>query len=214
MVALSPLVARATRGRVPDVVSLLVLGCVIGPSVLGLAEVGSGIELLSDLGLGLLFLIAGTEIKASTLRSAQGRHATVTWVLSLLVGFGVAWVFIPVADFSVALVLALAISSTALGALVPILQERGIASSRLGHAVLTHGAVGELGPIVVIAVLLGSRASLTTMAVLLGFGVLALIVAVLPAGSCCGSPGSGLRSSRACTARVRRACGSSSGCSS
>ncbi|WP_460807565.1 cation:proton antiporter [Nocardioides salsibiostraticola] len=180
VVALSPLIARATRGVVPDVVALLVLGCVIGPAALGLAEVESGIELLSELGLGLLFLIAGTEIKSSTLRSTQGRHATATWVLCLLLGFGVAMVFIPVADFSVALVLALAISSTALGALMPILQERGVASSRLGQAVLTHGAVGELGPIVIITVLLGSRASLTTMAVLLGFGALAVVVAVLP----------------------------------
>ena len=37
MVALSPLLVRATRGLVPDVVVLLALGCVIGPSVLDLA---------------------------------------------------------------------------------------------------------------------------------------------------------------------------------
>ena len=61
-VALSPLVARATRGLVPDVVSLLVLGALIGPGVLDLASTGPGIDLLSELGLGLLFLIAGTEI--------------------------------------------------------------------------------------------------------------------------------------------------------
>lgn len=179
-VALSPLIARASRGLVPDVVSLLVLGCVIGPYVLGLASIEPGIDLLSELGLGLLFLIAGTEIKPKTLHSAQGRHATVTWILCLLVGFAVAWAFIPVQDFSVALVLALAISSTALGALMPMLEERGIGSSRLGSAVLTHGAVGELGPIMVIALLLGSRSSLTTMAVLLAFTIVALLAALAP----------------------------------
>ena len=101
-VAVSPLIARATRGLVPDVVSLLVLGCVIGPGVLDLASTGSGIDLLSELGLGLLFLIAGTEIQPATLRAAQGRHAAGTWILCMLLGFAVAWVFIPVADFSVA----------------------------------------------------------------------------------------------------------------
>ncbi|MEG9225536.1 cation:proton antiporter [Aeromicrobium sp. Sec7.5] len=179
-VAISPLVARATRGLVPDVVSLLVLGALIGPGVLGLASTGSGIDLLSELGLGLLFLIAGTEIQPATLRAAQGRQAAATWILCMLLGFSVAWVFIPVADFSVALVLALAISSTALGALTPILRDIGLESTPLGRAVVTHGVMGELGPILVIAVLLGSRASLTTVAVLLGFALLAVLVAIAP----------------------------------
>ena len=179
-VAISPLVARATRGLVPDVVSLLVLGALIGPGVLGLASTGSGIDLLSELGLGLLFLIAGTEIQPATLRAAQGRQAAATWILCMLLGFAVAWVFIPVADFSVALVLALAISSTALGALTPILRDIGLESTPLGRAVVTHGVMGELGPILVIAVLLGSRASLTTVAVLLGFTLLAVLVAIAP----------------------------------
>ena len=88
-VAVSPLIARATRGLVPDVVSLLVLGCLIGPGVLDLASTGPGIDLLSDLGLGLLFLIAGTEIEPAALRSAQGRHAAGTWLLCMLLGFAV-----------------------------------------------------------------------------------------------------------------------------
>ena len=179
-VALSPLVARATRGLVPDVVSLLVLGVLVGPSLLGLASVGPGIELLSELGLGLLFLIAGTEIQPAALRSAQGRHGTLTWLLGLLVGFAVALVFIPVADFSVALVVAVAISSTALGVLVPILRDRDEESTPLGRAVVTHGVIGELAPIAVITLLLGSRGSLATVVVLLAFTLLAVLVAVLP----------------------------------
>lgn len=69
----SPVVVRATRGLVPDVVVLLVLGCVLGPSVLALAQVESGVELVRELGLGLLFLLAGTEIDPASLRERQGR---------------------------------------------------------------------------------------------------------------------------------------------
>lgn len=180
VIALSPLVARATRGLVPDVVSLLVLGCLIGPGVLSLASTGEGIDLLSQLGLGLLFLIAGTEIQPAALRTAQGRHAGATWILCMLIGLAVAWAFIPVADFSVALVLALAISSTALGALMPILRDRDEEASPLGKAVIMHGVMGELGPIAAITLLLGSRSSLTTMAVLLGFTLVAVLVAIAP----------------------------------
>ena len=98
----------------------------------------------------------------------------------MLLGFAVAWVFIPVTDFSVALVLALAISSTALGALTPILRDIGLESTPLGRAVVTHGVMGELGPILVIAVLLGTRSSLTAVAVLLGFTLLAVLVTIAP----------------------------------
>ena len=179
-VALSPLVARATRGLLPDVVSLLVLGGLIGPSVLGLAATDSGIDLLSELGLGLLFLIAGSEVDPRSLHSAQGRHGAVTWVLALLVGFGIAWLLIPVADTAVALVLAVAVSSTALGVLLPILRERGLQDAPLGRAVLTHGVMGEVGPVLVITVLLGSRSSLTTVALLAAFTAVAAAVAVVP----------------------------------
>ncbi|TYL44869.1 cation:proton antiporter [Nocardioides sp. BGMRC 2183] len=180
VVALSPLVVRAARGLIPDVVVLLVLGCAIGASGLDLASTDGGVQLIRELGLGLLFLIAGSEVDPATLRSAQGRHAAVTWVLCLLVGFGVAWIAIPDATFQVALVLAIAITSTALGAILPILQDLGLGATKLGRAVLTHGAMGELGPILVMAVLLGSRSTVATLAVLLLFVVIAVVVTVVP----------------------------------
>ncbi|WP_231123468.1 cation:proton antiporter [Nocardioides sambongensis] len=180
VVAVSPLVVRLARGLVPDVVVLLVLGCAIGASGLDLASTGDGVELIRELGLGLLFLMAGSEIDPATLRSQQGRHAAVTWLLCLVLGFALAWAFIPDADFQVALVLAIAITSTALGAILPILQDRGLGGTALGRAVLTHGAMGELGPILVMAVLLGSRSTLSTLALLILFVIIAIAVTVVP----------------------------------
>ncbi|MFV0426025.1 MAG: cation:proton antiporter [Beutenbergiaceae bacterium] len=180
MIAASPLVVRLTRGTVPDVVVLLVGGAIIGPSVLDLAAVEGGIGLLREVGLGLLFLIAGSEINPASLKSRQGHQAALTWVVCVVIGFGIGMVLIPQAAALTAVVLALAITSTALGALLPILKERGLMESRLGAAVLTHGAVGELGPVLVMALLLGSRSTLVTAVVLVAFLVLALVVAVVP----------------------------------
>ena len=57
---LAPLLAGlALRRRVPEVVVLLVLGVVIGPHVLELAVPGEGVDTLRELGLGMLFLLAG-----------------------------------------------------------------------------------------------------------------------------------------------------------
>lgn len=177
---ISPLVVRASRGLVPDVVVLLVLGALIGPSLLGLATVGSGVELIRELGLGLLFLLAGTEIDPATLRARQGRQAMLTWLLCLGLALLVAWWIIPEATFSSAAVLAIAVTSTALGALLPILKDRGQLDTPLGTAVMTHGAVAELLPVFAMVLLLSSRSTWASAGVLLAFFGIALLVAVVP----------------------------------
>ena len=60
-VVAAPLIARLSRGRTPEVVVLLVLGVALGPHALGLATI-TGIEMIKQLGMGLLFLLAGMEI--------------------------------------------------------------------------------------------------------------------------------------------------------
>ena len=76
---ISPILSRLTGKRIPDVVFLLIFGMLIGPNVLHLAGTEGGIPLLKELGLGMLFLIAGFEINVSSLRSRQGSTALVTW---------------------------------------------------------------------------------------------------------------------------------------
>ena len=72
--ALAPLVVAALPGpRIPQVVIFLLGGVLIGPHVLGLAET-SNIQLLSNIGLGFLFLLAGYELDPDhDKRSRAGR---------------------------------------------------------------------------------------------------------------------------------------------
>ena len=66
----APLLAGLVPRRlVPEVVLLLVFGVIIGPHVLGLAELSEGIDVLRELGLGMLFLLAVTR---SNSRSSLG----------------------------------------------------------------------------------------------------------------------------------------------
>lgn len=177
---LAAILSRLLRGKIPEVVIMLILGCVIGPYVLGLASTESGVELVKEIGLGLLFLLAGAELDVKTMRGPLGRNAWLTWVVCVLVGLGAAWIVIPDPSFSTALVLALAITSTALGTLLPILKERGTLGTPLGRAVMAHGAVGELGPILAMALLLGTRATWLSAILLVTFFVGAVAVAFLP----------------------------------
>src|SRR5215218_4935857 len=80
---LAPLVAGLLfRRRVPEVVVLLLLGVAIGPNVAELAVTDEGIAVLRELGLGLLFLLAGYEIEVDELVGRGGRRALLTWVAS------------------------------------------------------------------------------------------------------------------------------------
>ncbi|MFC7658829.1 cation:proton antiporter [Pseudonocardia benzenivorans] len=164
------------RLRVPQVVLLLAGGIVVGPAVLGWAD-PTAIEPLADLGLGFVFLLAGYEIDQRLYRQDAGRRALVAWFVSLLLALGVigllAWAglvraFVPVA---------LAMTTTALGTLVPILRENDMLRGRLGGYLIAGGAAGELLPILAIAVFLGignrfvallSLAAVVVLAVLLG----------------------------------------------
>ena len=177
---LSPLLSFATGKRVPGVVFMLVLGVVIGPHVLDLAHSEGAVSLLRELGLGMLFLLAGWEIDLQSMRGRSGRAAIGTWVISITVAFFAAWLIFDRTDILQAIVLAIAVSSTAMGTLLPVVKDNGIAHRPVGKAVMQHGAVGELGPILAMALLLSTRATWLTLTILVLFFVGALFIAFVP----------------------------------
>ncbi|QBR91697.1 cation:proton antiporter [Nocardioides euryhalodurans] len=182
-ISLCAVVAPLLAGLVPrrlvsEVVLLLVLGVLVGPYGAGLAATGDAIGLLRELGLAMLFLLAGFEIDRSELTGSPGRLALLTWLVSLLTAFGLTTLLdvTEIIDSEVALTIAL--TSTALGTLLPILKDSGLLRGRVGMSVLRHGAYGELGPIVAIAVLLGTSGPAESVLLLAAFGVVALLLAV------------------------------------
>ncbi|MGB7819692.1 MAG: cation:proton antiporter [Ornithinibacter sp.] len=178
----APIVSGALRRLVPEVVLLLGLGVVIGPFGLGLASADDGIGMISELGLGFLFLLAGFEIDVATLTGPRGRRASVLWLGSFGVATLLGWLVVRSDGFplAVAIVLGLAVTSTAVGTLLPIIKANGELGTPLGAGVLTHGAVGELGPVLAMSVLLSTRSLVASVAVLALFMVAALAVGVVP----------------------------------
>ena len=113
---LSPILSRLTGKKIPDVVFLLIFGLLIGPNMLNLASSEGGIPLLKELGLGMLFLIAGFEINVSSLRSRQGYSAIATWVVCFALGMTGAAVITSFShELNTYIAVGVALSSTALG---------------------------------------------------------------------------------------------------
>ena len=166
------------RRIVPETVLLIAGGMLIGPAVLGIATATASIDFLRELGLAFLFLMAGYEIDVNELRGSGGRHAMVAWLGSLALAFAAVWVIgVSGGALSVnGIAIAIAMTSTAIGTILPILRERGLLSTAVGAAILNHGAVGEVGPIILMALLLGSRSTWASLAILLAFLAITLLI--------------------------------------
>ena len=174
---LAPLLAGLVPRRLlPEVVVLLVLGVVIGPHVLDLASTSEGVDVLRELGLGMLFLLAGYEIKLQELTGRLGRRALVTWLVCIAVALALTFALQPEPTAHGNIAIAIALTSTALGTLLPILKDGGMLSTRLGATVMAHGAFGELGPVVAMALLLSSRGELASILVLAAFALAAVLI--------------------------------------
>lgn len=177
---LAPLVAGLIPGkRIPEVVLLLVGGILIGPHALDWAVEGSEIEMLRELGLGMLFLLAGYEVKTSELVGREGRRAFYTWMCCLAIAFGATFALGATGLLTAESAVAIALCSTALGTLLPILRDNGLLDTRLGQTVLNHGAFGEVGPVIAMAVLLGTRGSIQSTVVLILFTIAAIAVGLV-----------------------------------
>jgi Kef-type K+ transport system membrane component KefB len=178
--ALAPLIVAMLPGpRIPQVVVFLIGGVLIGPHVLGLAE-SSSIQLLSNIGLGFLFLLAGYELEPHLLREQAGRLAIGGWLISAAIAVGVAAGLTAAGYIKDYVPVGLALTTTALGTLLPILRDNDMLGGQFGRYVFAAGAVGELFPILIIAVFLGQRGSFVALASVALTGALALALTVVP----------------------------------
>ena len=181
--AACPILAKLIPGKlIPETVFLLIAGAVLGPNLVGAIELTDSVGLLSDLGLAFLFLLAGYEINPRSLTGSQGKRGLATWAVSIVLAF----LFVHFASGlfvneieSVAV--AIALTTTALGTLMPILKERELMGTRVGESVLAYGTWGELCPVLAMALLLSTRAEWKTVLILMAFMALCVLVAVVPA---------------------------------
>jgi Kef-type K+ transport system membrane component KefB len=159
----------------PTVVLEIVLGMVIGPDVLGIADVGTQLAFLSNVGLAFLFFFAGLEVVEQRVKRRALRLGTFGWALSLVVGL-VVGASLQLAGLDAQWwLLGVALSTTALGTLVPILSDAGLLPTPFGAAALGTGAAGEFWPIIFISIFLTSvYGALTEILLLVGFGLVVI----------------------------------------
>jgi Kef-type K+ transport system membrane component KefB len=178
--ALTPVVCAALpRLRIPQVIVLIFSGILIGSHGLGLADTSS-VKLLSNVGLGFLFLLAGYELDPQLLREQAGKLAIAGWVLSAIIAVGAVAGLGSVGYVRDFVPIGLALTTTALGTLLPILHDNDMLSGKFGRYVLAAGAVGELLPILAISLFLTNRGEFAAFISILAVCLAAVLLTTLP----------------------------------
>ena len=181
----APLLAEIPIGlRLPAVVLEMVLGIIVGPDALGLVRADGLVDWLGGkLGLAALFFMAGMELDLERVKGMPLTLAVRGWMLSLVLALTAATVlhFLPLVHAP--MMVAIALSTTALGTLLPILRDAGESDTAFGRMVMAAGAVGEFGPVVVMSLALtqGSSGWLEVV-LLLAFVAIAFAAALVALG--------------------------------
>ena len=76
-----------------------------------------------------------------------------------------------------------ALTTTAIGTLIPILSDSGELRTRFGTFMLAAGAVGEFGPVLVLTLVLSAQGTLHNALILIAFIAVAVAIALLAARS-------------------------------
>jgi Kef-type K+ transport system membrane component KefB len=170
---LAPLTVAFTGLRLPAIVLEILLGIVVGPQVLGWASNDEPVQVLSVIGLAFLLLLAGLEIDFDRLRGRllrlTGLGYLVSFAIALVIGLGLRAAELVRSPLLVAIIL----SATGLGIILPILKDAGETSTRFGQVIVAGASIAEVGPIVLLSLFFSERSGSTgaKLALLIAFFV-------------------------------------------
>jgi len=159
---------------IPSIVFELMLGVLIGPHMLGWVEPLPQINALAMPGLALLIFLVGFEIDTQHMQGRMLLLATVSWLIALSLAYMLAKCMVDVGLVSEVAIVAIALSTTALGVLLPILQDTKHASSKFKALVLVVGSMSQFVPILVISILFTTSTLVTSSLSLVVFILLSI----------------------------------------
>lgn len=168
------------RLRLPSIVLEIVAGIVVGPSVLGWVAVDQTILVISTIGLAFLLFIGGLEVDFDRLRGRVLRLTALGYGVSFAIAVAVAGALGAGGLVDTPLLVAIALASTSLGVLIPVLKDAGESSSTLGQLVIAAGSIADFSAIILLSVFFtgqgGTGATLLLIASLLALAAVLLVV--------------------------------------
>ncbi len=170
----APLVlGLAPRLRLPAVVLEIVAGIVIGPSVLDWVQINEPIAILATVGLAFLLFLAGLEIDPDKLRGRTPRLAAIGFGVSIAIALSVGYLLSAVGLVDRPLLIAIILTATSLGVIVPVLKDGGEINSTFGQLVIAAASIADFGAIILLSIFFsrdgaGVGAQLVTLGIFAG----------------------------------------------
>ena len=156
----------------------LVLGIIIGPALLDLAEHDKFIDFFSNLGLGMLFFFAGYEIDFERIKGRPLMLGILGWLVTLALAYSVGGLLAWAGVVLSLLYTGSAMSTTAIGTLIPILNDAERSRPASGRSCWPQ-AMGEFGPILLITLVFSTKGTLSGSLILIAFVGVAVVTALV-----------------------------------
>ncbi len=170
----------APKLRVPSVVLEIVIGILIGPAVFGWVQEDPPVEVLALVGLAFLLFLAGLEIDVDRLRGRALAVASAGFVLSFALCLVVAGGLSAAGIIESPLLVAIILSATSLGIVIPVLKDQKQIGSNFGQLVIAAATIADFGAVILLSIFFSRHgASTSSQLVLLGGFAVAVLLAAL-----------------------------------
>jgi Kef-type K+ transport system membrane component KefB len=183
---LSPLlIGVAPRLRVPAVVLEIVAGIAVGPAGLGWVAPDDLIEVLALLGLAMLLFLAGLEVDPARIRGRLLRLPAAGFAVSFAVALAAGSLLALTGVVASPLFVAIVLTATSLGLVIPVLRDAGESGSELGQLTIAGASIADFAAVILLSLFFsGEASSLGAKLVLLGgFVLLAAAAGLTLAGA-------------------------------
>jgi Kef-type K+ transport system membrane component KefB len=165
------------RLSVPAVVLEIVAGIVLGPSLLGWVRVDLPVQILALFGLAFLLFLAGLEIDLARLRGPRLRLALLGYAVTLTLGLAAGVGFTAAGWVGEPLLIAIALSATSLGLIVPVLKDAGKIDTDVGQTAIAAATVADFAAIVLLSLFFSTAGGSTGAKLVLLLAFAAVVAA-------------------------------------
>lgn len=189
------LLSRVKGVFIPIVIGELLAGVAFGRSGLGWIQSNAVLETLSTLGFIFLMFLSGLEVDLARLFDTRSRDAAGSgtfrkaaahpvflaagsYAITLILSFSAALVLAHLGFVENTWIMALILSTTSLGVVMPVLKESNLTGERYGQAILNAAMVADFISIFLLSLWVMARASGITAEMLLLLVLLLAFAAV------------------------------------
>jgi Kef-type K+ transport system membrane component KefB len=177
------LLGLAPALRLPAVALEILAGIVIGPSGLRWVTADVPVQVLALIGTAFVLFLAGLEVDLECLRGRLLTAAALNFLGSLAMALLVAYGLATLGLAATPLLIAIILSATSLGVIVPVLRDARQSGTALGQLVIATSSIADFGTIILLSVFFSREAtSIGAKVMLIGTFVLLAVMAAAAIG--------------------------------